>query len=70
MDVAGKFGEIAICFHENRFKPSLKKMAASFALYVVINRISRIEALHDPGQVGLSNFNKQMIVIAHQAISI
>ena len=65
MDIARKFGKIAVGFHKDGFKPTLEQMPVLIAFNIRINGVGCIDILHNSGEVWLGCLYKQMIMVAH-----
>ena len=69
MDVTGKFAGISLGLHKDGFVAPLEEMPAFFMLEVEIDRVRRVDELHDPGEVPAAGFEEQVVMIGHEAES-
>jgi len=56
--------------HQNRFEPALKKRTDDLMFITKPIGISTVEIMEALRQVGLIRFDKEMIMIIHEAISV
>ena len=68
VDIAGQTQKIGVVFNDDAFKSSLKQMPALIIHQVEFACIAGAEPLHGPGQIGLTGFQQQMVMVAHQHI--
>jgi len=59
-----------IGIHQNRFKPALKKRTDDLMFITKPIGIRTVEIVDTLGQVGFIRFDKEMIMIIHEAISV
>ena len=65
--VEGMVHEDSLRFsHQLVLKPSIKQMAVALMSSVEVDRVRRIERLHEPRQIALRGLLQEMKVIRHQ----
>lgn len=68
VDVSRKDSRIGICLHEDGLVTSLKEVTVPIMLLVQVDRISRIQEMHDPRKVRFRRFETEVIMAVHQTI--
>ena len=70
MDVAGQLEEVVLLIDQKSLIPALEDMTHGVVLLVEVLRISGVESLHDPGQIGPPGFDEEMDVAGHQGVGV
>jgi len=68
VDVPGKFCSVFVSLDQDRLLPSLEQVPGPFSLYVEVRRIGAVHMPHDLREISFRCLQKQMIMVAHQAI--
>lgn len=70
MDIPGKFHGVVVLGYEERLVAALEKVAEPFSLDVEVRGVRAVDVPHDLGQVGVRGLDEEVIVVAHQAVSV
>ena len=68
-DVPSQFQQVAFLLNKDRLESTLKDLPDSCMLAIESLCVDAVEELHSTRQVGFKRFDKQVVMVAHQAVS-